>query len=202
MCLAAERSFTAVPIGSKTNSAGAVNPRGYWEFLPSAYHENPDAKFPVVIFLHGLGEGGNGDSDLDEVLINGPPKILNSSSDPLHNLFENEGVIVLSPQVPNNTWWNDGFIRAYVDFVSQYYRCDERRMYLTGLSSGASGIHEMINDDPNADQFAAFVPCAVRGKVNEGLGDNLAPHSAYWSLTAYGDFRTQTLSRAIGSRLR
>ncbi len=203
VCPAAERSFTRIPIGSVSNPAGVSNPRGYWEFLPSSYYENPDAEFPVVLFFHGLGEGGNGDSDLYEVLKNGPPKILNSPNNALYNLFETKGVIVLSPQVPNNTWWNDGYIRAFVNFATQHYRCDRRRIYLTGLSAGASGLHEMINDDADADQFAAFVPCAIRGQVELKLdgvaGNRLAPHSAYWALTSSGDYRTQAFTS--GDRL-
>lgn len=191
------------PYRKHNKSRGDSKSTWYWEFLPSAYYENLNAEFPVVIFLHGLGEGGNGDTDLYEVLRNGPPKILNSPTNVLYNLFENKGAIVLSPQVPNNTWWNDGYIRAFVNFATQYYRCDRSRIYLTGLSAGASSIHEMINDDADADQFAAFVPCAMRGEVDvklEGVsGNRLAPHSAYWALTSSGDFRTQAFN--CGDRL-
>lgn len=178
---AQERTFTAIDI----NSVG--NPRGYWEFLPSEYHRNPNKTFATVFFLHGLGEGGNGTTDLHEVLQNGPPDILNSPSHPLYDLFENEGVIVLSPQNGNNVWWAGTRARPFIDFALSHYRIDTRRMYLTGLSSGSNGTHGIMNDDPKAWQFAAFVPCAVRGHVETGKGDYLSRRSAYWILTARDD---------------
>ncbi len=179
---AADPTFTPVEI----NTVG--NPRGYYEFLPSAYYENPSQDFPVVIFFHGLGETGDGmlgdtppyNEHLQEVLGNGPPMILNTPSHPLHNLFEQNDVIVLSPQY--TTWWSQSAIRGFLDFVVSYYRIDPRRIYLTGLSAGSSGVHAFINTDPHADQATAYVVCAVRGKVNEDEGDYLGTRSPYWAL--------------------
>jgi|GEM_PF-3210336 len=187
---AAERTFQAININT------IDNPRGYWEFLPSEYYENPTKEFPVVIFLHGLGEGGNGTTDLHKVLRNGPPDILNTPGHSLYNLFENEGVIVLSPQVTNNTWWNESHIRPFLDFVKSHYRIDSKRIYLTGLSAGASGTHQFMNDDPLAHEVAAFVVCAVRGVVNMDQGDYLSTRAAYWTLTSRGDFFVQALRSA------
>lgn len=177
----AGRSFTAIDIG--TNGS----PRGYWEFLPTAYIDNPTQDFPVVIFFHGLGEGGNGTSDLHEVLGNGPPEICNTPSHPLYNLFEDEEVIMLAPQVTNNTWWNENHIRPFLNFVVEHYRIDQRRIYFTGLSAGSSGIHEFLNDDPNADQITAAMTVAVRGSVNDTTGAAAASGVPYWALTAIGD---------------
>ncbi len=174
-------SFTAVNIGTHGS------PRGYWEFLPDAYATESSRSFPVVIFFHGLGEGGNGNTQLSRVLKNGPPKILNSSSHPLHDLFENEEVIVLSPQVTENTWWNENHIRPYLDFVISHYRIDPRRIYFTGLSAGSSGIHQFLNDDPQADQITAAMTVAVRGSVNNSTGASSSSGVPYWALTAIGD---------------
>lgn len=182
------RSFTAIDIQSQTSPSGLNNPRGYWEFLPTAYTDELEAKFPIVIFFHGLGEGGNGSTDLYEVLKNGPPKILNNSNHALYDLFEDEQVIVLSPQVTNNTWWNEGHIRPFLDFVLSHYRVDERRIYFTGLSAGASGIHEFLNDDSNSNQVCAVMPVAVRGQLQtDALGPIAATEIPYWALTAIGD---------------
>ncbi|WOO40162.1 hypothetical protein [Rubellicoccus peritrichatus] len=172
-----------MPIDIGTNGS----PRGYWEFLPTAYTEEPDTLFPVVIFFHGLGEGGNGTTDLHEVLGNGPPSILNTPTHDLYDLFEDEGVIVLSPQVTNNTWWNENHIRPFLDFVLTQYRIDTRRIYFTGLSAGSSGIHEFLNDDPNANQITAAMTVAVRGSVNDTTGALSSSTVPYWALTAIGD---------------
>ncbi|ADE53633.1 peptidase-like protein [Coraliomargarita akajimensis] len=184
---AVARSFTAVDINSQLTAAGGTNPRGYWEFLPTAYTEESDRSFPLVIYLHGLGSGGNGTTELSKVLGNGPPDILNSPAHPLYDLFEDEQVIVLAPQVTASTWWNHGHIRPFLDFATSYYRIDPRRIYLTGLSAGATGVHSMMNNDARADEIAAYVPCAIRGQVLAGQGDALASSTAYWALTAAGD---------------
>jgi len=44
----------------------------YWLYVPEAYAES-DARWPLVLFLHGAGERGD---DLDRVKIWGPPKLV------------------------------------------------------------------------------------------------------------------------------
>ena len=46
--------------------------RDYFLFLPNGYEENSSRKWPVLIYLHGDGERGNGKEDLDFVLGYGP----------------------------------------------------------------------------------------------------------------------------------
>src|SRR5690606_14749386 len=46
---------------------------GYQLYLPESYGKDPAAKVPVIIFLHGSGEAGDGTTQLDKVKIHGPP---------------------------------------------------------------------------------------------------------------------------------
>lgn len=46
--------------------------RDYFVYLPQGYHTHPEKKWPVMLFLHGNGERGDGKEDLDYVLIHGP----------------------------------------------------------------------------------------------------------------------------------
>lgn len=46
--------------------------RDYYVFLPKGYASNPGKSWPVLLFLHGAGERGNGLSDLEKVLVHGP----------------------------------------------------------------------------------------------------------------------------------
>ena len=176
-----EPTFTAIDI----NTHGS--PRGYWEYLPTAYLQNPTEKRPVVIFFHGLGEGGNGTTDLHEVLEHGPPAIANDSNHPLHSLFNDHDTIMLAPQITNNTWWNNIHIRDYLNFVLSHYPVDERRLYLTGLSAGSSGIHNFMNNQPLAEHITAITTSALRGRVFTDEGGYLAALVPYWALTARGD---------------
>ncbi|MGB5487180.1 MAG: alpha/beta hydrolase-fold protein [Lysobacterales bacterium] len=46
--------------------------RDYFLYLPAGYEEKSSAQWPVLIYLHGDGERGNGKEDLDYVLGYGP----------------------------------------------------------------------------------------------------------------------------------
>ena len=57
------------------------NNTGYLEYLPSDYSTNPTKKYPLLIFLHGSNETGNGSPvDLEKVKTNGPPQLIQSGS--------------------------------------------------------------------------------------------------------------------------
>ena len=47
--------------------------RDYFLYLPNGYEEDSSKKWPVLVFLHGDGQRGNGKEDLDYVLGSGGP---------------------------------------------------------------------------------------------------------------------------------
>lgn len=46
--------------------------RDFYLYLPVGYHTDKKKQWPVMLFLHGNGERGDGKKDLDYVLIHGP----------------------------------------------------------------------------------------------------------------------------------
>jgi len=44
----------------------------YFVYLPRGYADQPNKKWPVMMFLHGNGERGNGRDELDYVISHGP----------------------------------------------------------------------------------------------------------------------------------
>ena len=46
--------------------------RDYFVYLPEGYQSQADKTWPVMLFLHGNGERGNGKDELDYVLSHGP----------------------------------------------------------------------------------------------------------------------------------
>src|SRR5258708_39126163 len=50
---------------------------GFYQFIPPGYAANPTAKYPLIIFLHGIGERGNGTTQLGLVNANGLAANLN-----------------------------------------------------------------------------------------------------------------------------
>ncbi len=46
--------------------------RNYYVYLPKGYEDNKDKQWPILFFLHGNGERGNGQDELDFATIHGP----------------------------------------------------------------------------------------------------------------------------------
>src|ERR1700754_482709 len=73
---------------------------GFYEYKPTDYSANPTTKYPLIIFMHGIGERGNGTTQLSRVAGNAIPKYINAG----HKMrfFWNgkwETFLVLSPQL-------------------------------------------------------------------------------------------------------
>jgi gliding motility-associated-like protein len=164
-CYLSSIQFSQAQQTARMTSGGT----GYLEKLPPDYSTNPTRRYPVLFFLHGSGETGNGSpSDLNKVKAHGPPFLIENG----HNMcFTVNGVeecfIVISPQLGNQGgWWpsvlNDVF--NYVISGPQNYRIDLSRVYLTGLSLGGWGVYIGAGDPAVADIFAAAAP--VSGFAN------------------------------------
>ena len=63
-----EEQLLRISYTSKTDNSH----RDYFVYLPKGYDQNSDKKWPVLMFLHGDGERGNGKDELDYTLIHGP----------------------------------------------------------------------------------------------------------------------------------
>lgn len=127
-------------------------PYGYYEYLPVDFNATSGVKYPVVLFYHGIGERGNGNSELGKVLVHGPPKLIEKGKD-----FP---AIVISPQ--SHGGWSDpqSFLKIY-NYLKENYPIDLNRFYVTGLSSGGTGT--WIALETNYTKIAAAIPiCGPR----------------------------------------
>ncbi|WP_224363326.1 carboxylesterase family protein [Hyalangium versicolor] len=131
---------------------GTQPPFGYYEYLPSQYDADPTKKWPLIIMLHGLGERGNGESELSKLLGQGLTGQIQAGTFAAHDKF-----IVVSPQF---IWYEPNFIRDVLNFVKAHYRVDESRMYLTGLSLGGIATWSYVNTYGSTVEFAAVSPIA------------------------------------------
>jgi predicted peptidase len=125
----------------------------YLLFLPQNYEEKDQARWPLILFLHGSGESG---SDLAKVKKHGPPKIVEKKKD-----FP---FIVVSPQSPRGGW-DPTALNALLDEVVSQYRVDKDRIYLTGLSMGGYGTWALAAAYP--ERFAAIVPICGGGRTED-----------------------------------
>jgi predicted esterase len=142
---------TARPIGSMPGIG-----QGYYEYLPPHYGNG--AHYPLLVFRHGIGENGNGTTDLEKVLVHGPPKLVESDQWP-----ESRPFVVLSVQhtvqQPNEDCPTSQEIDEFITFARDTYDIDPARVYLTGLSCGAIGSWSYLGDHVNEDVAAAVLIC-------------------------------------------
>ena len=127
---------------------------GYYVFLPENYDANK--KYPLVLFLHGAGERGDGSKEkLPLVCVNALPKYAEEG--------EEYPFILLCPQCPENIVWNNIVLtlKALVDKIAAQYSADPDRIVCTGLSMGGFGTWEMGVTYP--DYFAAIAPVCGGG---------------------------------------
>jgi dienelactone hydrolase len=136
----------------KTTSASVI---GYLEHVPQDYNANSD-KYPVVIFLHGIGERGA--NSTDPAVINGTIQAVAKIGPPMYVKNGTQfPFILISPQLKNNYGtWPSSYVMEVINHVKTYLRIDERRIYLTGLSLGGGGVWVAAQDYP--ELFAAIAP--------------------------------------------
>lgn len=146
-------SHIFVPVKTRVNPAFG----GYYIALPPAYYLG-DTTFPLLVFLHGLGQTGNGDTDLHNITFDGIGKLLEEKRFPLS--FTSNGqqhsFIVVSPQSSRPPDADE--VAQLVTFICDRYRIDEKRIYLSGLSMGARVVTLAAAKFPM--RFAAIVPIA------------------------------------------
>ena len=118
----------------------------YLLYVPVEYDEKPDSMWPLVLFLHGMGERGD---DLELVKKHGIPKVVEDRDFPF---------VAISPQCPLHSTWTMELDALYglVIEATRIYNVDRSRIYLTGLSMG--GFRSWHLAEAHPELFAAVVP--------------------------------------------
>src|SRR5688572_1902954 len=128
-------------------------------FTPREYKTDGEP-WPLLLFLHGLGESGN--NELDRVKIHGPANLVDS--------HPNFPFVLVTPQCPPPkggmkdvpTAWKPDQLIQLVDHVLANTHTDRTRVYVTGLSMGGFGTWRLVAAHP--DRFAAAVPICGGGE--------------------------------------
>ncbi len=162
---------------------------GYLEHLPPDYNSNPTKKYPLIVFLHGQGEKGDGNTKLYLAAKFGPSIEVEKNGKLCVTVDgKQECFIVISPQTSAD--WSAGSQRAFWDYIlngPKNYRYDPERIYLTGLSLGGGGVWNWAQSgDPLSKRLAAIAPIAGWGAPN--LACNVADASiAFWGFHGTAD---------------
>lgn len=122
-------------------------------YLPEEYGEDPEQKWPLILYLHGYPKGLE---HLEWIDRDGLPNILLDE--------ENFPFIVVSPHRNEGYyeyWYQDENVQPLfqlVEEVQSLYAVDPQRIYLAGTSAGGNGVWEIGLQYP--DRFAALIPVA------------------------------------------
>lgn len=132
---------------TRTVKVGAAT-YNYQVYVPAKLREQ--TKLPVIVFLHGIGQRGEG----------GFVPAQGSANAMMRSYLEQIPAIVLLPQCPRGHYWHDAEIeRMVTESLRQTvaeFGGDEGRLYLTGVSMGGFGAWHLASKFPG--KFAALVP--------------------------------------------
>lgn len=141
-------SFTA-----RQKSTVPSSPYGFYEYLPEGYDQAAAGSVPLLIFLHGSDERGNGNSELNRVLAWGMPKQQNAGT--WHHNF-----IGLSPQwlgANDDNYYRPEDLKSLITYAKTNYKVDPNRIYITGVSAGTWLLMYYLQNYPTNHEVAASV---------------------------------------------
>ena len=141
---------------------------GFWEYKPADYTLNPNTKYPVIIFLHGIGEKGNGSpTDLQKIAGLALPRMI-ANGNPMRFYWNGkwETFIVLSPQLSHAYGdWSPFYVEEMIKHATTTLRGDPNRIFLTGLSLGGGAVFRI--GSVLASKLAGIAPvCPTCQSVN------------------------------------
>lgn len=140
-------------------------PYPYFLRLPPGYDPSQARTYPLIFFMHGIGErGGGGLSDLDYIQRNFGPSARAQAG-------REFPAFIVVPQLPTSETWDASWSNAWsksktlIDVIASRYKVNKARIYATGLSLGGGGTWGLTGSF--APSIAAAVP--VCGSRSTGL---------------------------------
>jgi dienelactone hydrolase len=122
-------------------------------WTPDDTAANPGKRYPLVIFLHGAGQGQT--NDINEQLQESLPRIISEGFNPYGIDSTNGDTVkyfVLSPHAYNTGWsYSYGHIKWILKYIKESTtwrnRIDTNRVFVTGFSAGGGGSWSCISED-------------------------------------------------------
>ena len=159
---------------------------GHLEYVPPGYATSGH-KHPVMVFLHGAGESGDGETNLfGPMTVHGPGKLVEQGN----TFFADQDMLLFIPQSPG--WWDANEVHAFLGYIAANFRVDPRRVYLTGLSMGGGGTWSYVESHPG--RVSSAVP--ICGAAGPGNGVSFVD-TPVWAFHSWGD-PTVTRTNSIG----
>jgi predicted peptidase len=188
-----KKEAAPVPAANHLNNTGETKPAiqtavdaditenvgGFYKALPASY-DLSTRRYPLLVFLHGANEVGNGRSDLSKLLGNALPKLLYQKNFPAAFTINGTAFsfIVISPQF--RQWPQSADINAIIDYAIKNFRVDSSRIYIVGASMGGGAAWDYAVAYPN--RIAAAVSISGASWPTPELCGNIArAHLPVWA---------------------
>ncbi len=113
---------------------------GYLIYLPEGYEDNTSQTWPLLFFLHGMGDRGNNVF----ILAKASPFKMIREKGPLPFII----VAPLLSDSPDFFSFPGKYLEGVLDEIAKIYRVDEKRVYLTGLSLGGEASYRFAMEHP------------------------------------------------------
>lgn len=148
------------------NKQIASGTNGFAEYLPAGY--SLGSGYPAIVFMHGLGEQGNGTTQLFNVSKFGPLSYTKFAG-------WTPNFVMIAPQWLSGIWPDANRVEQVINYLKANYKIDRNRIYLTGLSMGGGATWDYASSSAaRASTVAAILPtCGAMG-ANASGAKNIA----------------------------
>lgn len=147
-----------------------TNCNGFHESLPKGYNDDPNGKFPVILYLAGNSQRGNGQQApapnneygyLEGVAFDRPTRYIREHSFPEQFIVNGQTYrfIVITPQFSLTEFTNIAQIEACYQYVLSHYKVDIDRFYIIGNSYGGAYLWDYLGEN-------VAIPAKIAAVVN------------------------------------
>ena len=142
----------------------------FWLYAPQAYFDQPNEKFPVVIYLHGARLCGRGLRSFHKYLT-------------LDAIAKGRDIetMVIAPQNPGGGWKPER-LNNVLEWVVNNYNVDTTRIYMVGMSLGGYGAMDFVGTYPH--KIAAAMALCGGCTLNDVQGLGTLP---FWIIHGTAD---------------
>jgi dienelactone hydrolase len=153
------KTYAQLTPESVNTDKGAI---GFYEFKPAGHKPDNNYKYPLIIFLHGIGERGNGTTELPMTLNSSFPKLLVKNKETMKFAFQGRqyAFVVLIPQMAKKyTNWQNFYVDEMIKYAKKNLNIDTNKIFLTGWSLGGGGAWKYATFSvENARRLAGIIP--------------------------------------------
>jgi len=160
----------------------------FYQFKPPHYAASGPGS-PLIISLAGIGEQGNGTTEITNLFIGGLPRLLNAGATMEFNWGgKTEGFVVLAPQLPKGAAWSNPYTDGMIQYAIANLNVDPNRIFLTGYSLGGVGVWDYATTTTNPIKLAGIAPISAGYPSGAGSYCNIAQNQvATWAFHSLDD---------------